>query len=219
MTHPQAGVDWTAIGGADEPVTVTATSRGERAKAIPSLAALRVQVFREWPYLYDGDEAYEACYSDIYARSSLAGVILARQGERIVGASTCLPLTDETENVRAPFVERDWNPEEFFYFGESVLLPAYRGRGIGVAFFDEREAHARKMSAARFACFCSVARPEDHLARPAGYLPLDAFWTRRGYTRRPDVTCEMSWTDLGDTRETTKTLVFWMKPLHGDPLP
>jgi hypothetical protein len=30
-----------------------------------------------------------------------------------------------------------------FYFGESMLLPRCRGRGIGHAFFGHREAHAR----------------------------------------------------------------------------
>ncbi len=202
-----------------ESVIVEAASPAERAKAIPRLAELRVEVFRAWPYLYDGDAAYEARYLDTYVRSPSAGVILARQGARIVGASTCLPLADETETLKTPFVERGWDPAEFFYFGESVLLAEMRGRGIGVAFFTEREAHARRVSSCRIACFCSVARPENHPARPRDSVPLDAFWTRRGYTRRPDVTCQMSWTDLGDNHETPKTMVFWMRSLIGGALP
>lgn len=193
---------------------------GERlGDIVPELARLRVAVFRAWPYLYDGDEAYEAIYLQTYVRSPRAAVIVARAGERIVGASTCLPLSDETENVVAPFLARGWGTERFFYFGESVLLPELRGQGVGVAFFAERERHARAVSACDYAVFCAVQRPADHPARPADYQPLDSFWTHRGFVRRPDLTCEIAWKDLGDAQETGKTLVFWMKSLSGAPLP
>lgn len=187
--------------------------------AIPHLAALRVAVFREWPYLYDGDTAYETRYLRLYLRSAGAAVVLARDGECIVGASTCLPLADETDDVKAPFLSRGWDAGDFFYFGESVLLPRWRGHGIGAAFFAQREAHARKVSSARYATFCAVQRESTHPARPSGFVALDAFWRRRGYAPRPDMTCSMAWMDVGDAEETPKKLIFWMKPLTGAPLP
>jgi GNAT superfamily N-acetyltransferase len=186
---------------------------------VSDLARLRVQVFRAWPYLYDGDEAYEAAYLQTYLRSPGAAVIVARDGAVIVGASTCLPLADETDNVQAPFRAVGIDPERVFYFGESVLLPALRGRGVGVAFFREREAHARAVSLCDYAAFCAVERPEGHPARPETYEPLTVFWSRRGFTRRPDLRCTMRWKDLGDASETEKTLVFWMKSLAGAALP
>jgi GNAT superfamily N-acetyltransferase len=100
-----------------------------------------------------------------------------------------------------------------------VLLPEMRGQGVGVAFFAEREAHARAVSTCDYAAFCAVQRPPDHPARPADYQPLDNFWTRRGFTRRPDLHCEMSWRDLGDAAETRKPLTFWVKSLSGAKLP
>jgi GNAT superfamily N-acetyltransferase len=186
---------------------------------VPELASLRVTVFRAFPYLYDGDEAYEAAYLQTYVRSPRAAVITARAGGRIVGASTCLPLTDETDNIVAPFRARGWDPERVFYFGESVLLPDLRGQGIGVAFFNEREAHARAVSVCDYAAFCAVQRPPDHPARPPGYRPLDAFWTHRGFVKRPDLQCEIAWKDLGEAEETAKPLTFWVKSLTGAKLP
>ncbi len=215
MADKRTGMDTGEQGQLD----ITRCSGPDLAGIIPALAELRVRVFRDWPYLYDGDAAYERDYLRIYLDSPRAAVILARLDGRIVGASTCIPLADETENVQAPFLARGWNPVDFFYFGESVLLPALRGRGVGVAFFEQREAHARAVSTCRFAAFCGVVRPADHPARPPGFVPLDAFWTKRGFTRRPDLTCEMNWTEVGDTAETTKTLMFWLKSLSGDPLP
>jgi GNAT superfamily N-acetyltransferase len=184
-----------------------------------SLAHLRITVFRDWPYLYDGDEAYEATFLQTYANAPNAGISVARDGDAVVGASTCLPLPDADEDVRGPFERAGLDTADFFYFGESVLLAPYRGRGIGVRFFELREARAREIGRARFCTFCAVHRPENHPMRPQGARGLEEFWTHRGYTRRPDLTAQFSWKDLGDAEETRKTLVFWMKSLTGDALP
>lgn len=186
---------------------------------LPALGRLRAEVFRAWPYLYQTEAGYEERHLEAYAASPGAGLVLAMAGEEAVGASTCVPLADETPNVQAPFHARGLDPARFFYFGESVLLPAFRGRGIGASFFQHREAHAKSVGAAEFACFCAVERPKDHPARPVGETTLAAFWHKRGFTRRPDLACEMSWRDVGAATETPKTMVFWLKSLHGAALP
>jgi len=180
---------------------------------LPALARLRITVFRDWPYIYDGDAAYEENYLQIYAASPRAAIIFAFDGAEVIGASTCLPMADETENVRAPFVENGMDPAQIFYFGESVLLKTYRGHGIGVKFFEAREAHARSFGDYNTATFCAVQRPETHPLRPAGFTPLDEFWKHRGYTRQPRLQCKMSWLDLNETEETEKPLMFWTKSL------
>lgn len=203
----------------DSAVTIETRAGAALEPLLPDLATLRITVFREWPYLYDGDAAYEARYLRRYIDSPRAGVVVALSEGRAVGAATCIPLADETEAIRAPFLARGLDPARFFYFGESVLLRPWRGRGIGVAFFAGREAHARAVSDCDFACFCAVRRPADHPARPADYVPLDAFWRRRGYTPYPDLACRMAWKDIGESDESEKELSFWMKPLRGAPLP
>jgi len=177
---------------------------------LPALARLRITVFRDWPYIYNGDAAYEENYLKIYAQSARAAIIFAFDEDTIIGASTCLPLSDETENIRAPFAE---NGARIFYFGESVLLKAYRGHGLGVKFFAAREAHARSFGTYETAAFCAVQRPDNHPLRPPGFVPLDVFWTRRGYTKQPHLQCKISWLDLNETEETEKPLIFWTKPL------
>jgi len=186
---------------------------------LPALARLRTEVFRQWPYCYDGAAADEQAYLGRYVRSPRAAIVLAWDGDAPVGASTCLPLEDEIEDIRAPFAARGLDPSRFFYFGESVLLPAYRGQGVGVAFFDQREAHARAVSECDFACFCAVVRDPNDTRRPADYVPLDAFWRRRGYTPYPQLCCAMEWREVGGEAEVSNHLSFWIKPLHGAPLP
>jgi len=184
---------------------------------IPALARLRRIVFRDWPYLYDGREEYEARYLEAYAASPRAALAVAWDGTAPVGLATCLPLEDETPNVVAPFRAAGLDPADWCYFGESVLLRPYRGQGAGVAFFQAREAHARALGLHR-AAFCGVVRPDNHPARPADAVPLDGFWRNRGYRLRPGLTCTMRWLDLGDAEESSHTMQFWTRDLDaGEP--
>jgi GNAT superfamily N-acetyltransferase len=184
---------------------------------IPALARLRIQVFREFPYLYDGDLDYEARYLRTYARAPGSVVVLVLDGGKAVGASTALPLTEADPAFQRPFREQGFEPSRVFYLGESVLLPAYRGRGLGVRFFEEREAHARRLGGFSWATFCAVDRPADHPRRPPEYRPLDAFWDKRGYSRHPELVATFRWKDLDEERETEKPMTFWLKRLTVQP--
>ncbi|MBU8538041.1 GNAT family N-acetyltransferase [Falsiroseomonas tokyonensis] len=179
---------------------------------LPDLAALRIAVFREWPYLYEGDGGYEQGYLRAYAESPGAAIVVCRDGEKVVGAATCQPMVQAHAPVLACFREAGLDPARFCYFGESVLLPEWRGQGAGVRFFAEREAHALRLGLPG-AAFCAVARDERDPRRPAGYTPLDAFWGKRGYARRPDLVVSFNWKEIGQATETAHDLVFWTKTL------
>lgn len=180
--------------------------------ALGDLARLRIAVFAAFPYLYAGSEDYEREYLAEFTASPDAVLVAAFDGDRIVGAATASPLIGQDPYIRGPFERAGIDPVGIFYFGESVLLPEYRGQGIGHAFFDHREAAARAGGASA-ASFCAVIRPADHPARPAGYVPLDAFWQRRGYAPVPGLIGEFSWAEHGEAEETAKPMQFWMRAL------
>lgn len=180
------------------------------AAALDDVARLRIAVFRDWPYLYDGDLGYERDYLRAYD-SPGAVVVGAFDGARLVGAATGAPMEDHAKDFAAAFAGRE-PLDQIFYCAESVLLPDYRGQGLGHAFFDARETHARRLGR-RFSAFCSVIRPDDHPARPAGYRPLDGFWRKRGYAPLPGVVAQFDWKDLGEPAPSRKPLQFWMKSL------
>jgi hypothetical protein len=58
-----------------------------------------------------------------------------------------------------------------------------------------------------------VVRPDAHPARPKDYVPLDDFWKKRGYRKRPDLISKFTWRDIGERNESDKPMVFWMKRL------
>lgn len=177
--------------------------------ALPDLARLRIAVFREWPYLYDGDEAYERRYLAGYDAPG-AILVAARDGDRIVGAATGMPLARHEDGARLAGLPVPAGA--VFYCAESVLLPEHRGRGAGHRFFDLREAHARALGLTH-SVFCAVARPDDHPARPEGARSLAPFWRGRGYEPVEGAGLTIAWRDVGEARETPHRLDAWMRAL------
>lgn len=184
-------------------------SGGAVAPWLGAVDKLRIAVFRDWPYLYEGDLEYERDYLATYAKSPGSVFVLAIDGDEVVGAATGVPLRDETEAFKLPFAARGIAVGEVFYFGESVLLPQYRGRGIGHAFFDGREAQARKLGA-RWTAFCAVDRDDGDPRKPADARGNDAFWNKRGYVRQPGMQMRLGWNEI-DRGEVENTLTFWLK--------
>ncbi|MCC6305487.1 MAG: GNAT family N-acetyltransferase [Rhodobacteraceae bacterium] len=184
---------------------------GPRLEAhLDDVARLRLAVFRAFPYLYDGDIAYERRYLAVYRDSPGAILLGAFDGGRLVGAATGTPMEDHAEEFAAAFAPTGLDLNDLFFFAESVLLPGYRGRGIGHRFFDLREAHARALGRSHVA-FCVVIRADDHPARPAGYRPLDGFWRGRGYAPLAGVFARFVWKDVGAAAETPKAFQFWIR--------
>jgi GNAT superfamily N-acetyltransferase len=197
-------------------MTATATVRDlapeEVAARLDDLASLRIRVFRDWPYLYDGDRAYEAEYLRPYAESEGALVVGAFDADALVGAATAAPMEDHAEEFAGALRVAGLDPREVWYCGESVLLPEYRGQGIGHAFFDRREARGRAMGRT-WSAFCSVIRPGDHPLRPEGYRPLDPFWRARGYEVVEGAEARFAWKDIDRQEETEKPMRVWLKRL------
>lgn len=178
---------------------------------LDALGALRIRVFREFPYLYDGSLKYERDYLSAYLKSPQSLVVLAFDGARAVGASTCLPLRDEGPDFQQPFLQAGYDIDSICYFGESILLPEYRGLGIGREFFRRREAHAQTLPGLRWTAFCAVDRAPGHPLRPADYRPLDNLWSSQGYQKQPGLQATLAWKEIGEKTESAKTLTFWLK--------
>jgi len=195
------------------PVEIHCYSGQEAAPVVPDLARLRIEVFREFPYLYEGTLEHEQSYLRTYLACPASVLVVARDGHDVVGISTGLPLEFASPEFQRPFDLAGIPRAEVFYFGESVLRRAYRGQGLGVRFFAERESFAQRQPGFRWLTFCAVVRPFDHPRRPPDYRPLDDFWRKRGFQPRPEWQTTLSWPEIGDDQETTKPMAFWVKEL------
>jgi len=180
---------------------------------IDELARLRLTVFREYPYLYEGSLEHETNHLATYADSGRSLMVLALDGGQLVGASTGLPLTDETPLFQQSFLAQGRDPTSVYYFGGSVLLPAYRSQGLGVRFFIERESYAHKLAEFDYCAFCVVERPGIHPLRPANYKPLHGFWRNRGFLQDPSLRTCHAWRDRDEQESSDKIMSFWLKAL------
>jgi len=197
--------------------TIETLTGDKLAGALPALSKLRMKVFREWPYLYEGTMDYEQRYVANFAGSEGSIVVAALDGDEFIGVATAAPLRGHIASFVPLFEEHGYDPDRVFYFGESVLLPEYRGRGIGHAFFDWREDHARTIPGPEgpyeYTAFCGVIRPEHHHLKPRDYRPIDPFWTKRGYRMVEGMIGKLSWKDIDQAEETEKPMQFWIRPL------
>lgn len=195
----------------ETPCHIEELSGAELAPWIDRLGELRIRVFREFPYLYDGNLDYERDYLKIYKETPGALVVAVTDPDgELVAATTCIPLAAEGPEFQQPFLDRGMPVDNVLYLGESIALPDWRGRGLGKEFFARREAHARRLGLP-ITAFCAVDRPQDHPLRHTSYRPLDTFWEHRGYTKQPGMQATLTWKDLTENRESPKTLTFWLK--------
>ncbi len=194
-------------------VKTRAITGEELEQALPALAALRIEVFRAFPYLYAGSPSYEVRYLRDFASAKDSFIVAAETDTGdIVGSATGSAITGHHAKFSGPLVQAGFPLSSTFYFGESVLLPAFRGHGLGHVFFDAREAHARASGYKR-TCFCAVERSEDHPMRPADYTPLNAFWTKRGYRRLDGVVTEFAWPVEPGGPNLMHPMSYWLREL------
>lgn len=188
--------------------------RGNEARAfVNDLAALRLKVFYDFPYLYEGTLDYENKYLETYFKAQNSFVLLVKDQDLIVGATTGIWAQEEEENFKKPFIDHGLDPAKVFYFAESVLLNEYRGKGLGKIFFEEREKFARSLGMIDYLSFCAVERSPEHPLRPKDYRPLDSFWESQGFKKEAGLVTKYEWPDRGETKSTYKTMQYWLKKL------
>jgi GNAT superfamily N-acetyltransferase len=179
-----------------------------------SVAKLRMDVFREYPYFEEPDLDRETqTLRKVLSHRESIGVLIF-DNTTIVGASVGYPLAIEEKSLLKPFKERRLDIDSYYAFGDSVLLKAYRGRGIGHHFFDAREAHVAHYKKYKHICFCFPEHSETDTDAPKDFIPLSDFWRKRGYILHPEMKCTLSWKTIGEAHLTEKNMIYWIKELH-----
>ena len=184
------------------------------ADSLADLASLRIEIFQEFPYLYDGRREDELRYLKLYAEAPESFVITVTASDKVVGAATGIPLRHEHQGLIEPFAGSAYPVDEIYYVGELLLYPAYRNQGLGLRLVTKVEAQVCSLGTYRYLTCSTVLRPDDHPRRPTQtqYLPIDRFLARTGFRPLPGMTTEFSWRETdGDTR--THPMKFWIKEL------
>jgi len=207
--------------GAGHPANQSLSLRSVIGEAIGAhtddIAGLWAAVLRDWPHLYDGQAEHGADlplpYLHACAQSWRSIAVLAFDGDALVGAATGLPLADAPGLAQRAFAAVGLDAARVFLCGESVLLPGYRGRGIGHRFFDERESHARLIGGFDLTAFCAIERAADDPRRPPFGRGYEPFWRKRGYRPREGLELALGWNEVG-ADQVSHRLNGWVRPLE-----
>ena len=178
---------------------------------IEAIAQLRIDIFKEYPYLYDGYMEYETRYLKKFIDTPDSIIVILKDNGRIVGAITGLPLKYEDDIIKKPWLDQNKSMKDVYYFSEILIYPEYRGRGLGKQLFQAAEATAKDFK--MYDCFtlATIIRTDRHPSKPANYQNLENFWIRNGYHKDETLICNIPWKEINETEESSKPLVFWVK--------
>jgi len=181
-------------------------------KHIDEFAHLRINIFKNYPYLYDGNINYEKEYLKVYLQSQNSVLIGAFYNNELVGGATAILLQDSYPEVQQLFLAQNYNINNMVYFGESVLLDRFQNSGIGHKFFINRELFALSYKNVSYTTFCYVNRKNDNL-KPNTYNEhkLHNLWNTHRYIEDNSLTTYFAWQDIGDSIETQKPMQFMLK--------
>jgi len=182
------------------------------ADGLDDMATLRLDIFTEYPYLYQGRKEDELTYLGTYAEAPDACVILAYDGSAIIGAATGMPLIHEDAQLLDAFAGTAFPLEEIYYVGELLFRPAYRNCGMGQKLLARLESHIRSLGRYRTLTCATVERPADHPLRPRDYIPITRFLARTGFVRLPGVTTHFTWLETDGVKR-DHPMQFWSKEL------
>jgi hypothetical protein len=118
-------------------------------------------------------------------------------------------------SIKAPFLERQENLNDYFYLGDILLIDEYRdkaGYQLLTTVKNTMESFAQQLDY-KYTTFMTIVRPDDHPLKPKDYSSLDNIWRHFGYHPHQDLTTDIDWLSSHTHTITTNKLQFWMKKL------
>lgn len=198
-------------------ITIETMIGSEGQKYIELLSTLRINTFREYPYLYEGNLDYEKKYVAGYLTSKQSLIAVAKVDEKIAGISTGIPLISESDIVadaKLLFEQNNINPEHYYYYGEIIVLPEYRQQGLTKKLYAAKEKLVKQWGY-QSVCFLTVTRPDNHTLQPLDYEPLDPMWKHLQFHKN-NLKINYKWPTLqsdGSVIECDNEMEFWCKAL------
>ncbi len=182
------------------------------ADLLDDVATLRLGIFREYPYLYQGRREDELGYLKTYGEAPDACVVMAYDGCAVVGAATGMPLIHEDPQVPEAFRGTALPLNRLYYVGELLFRLEYRNQGLGQKLLARLESHVRSLGSYRSLTCATVERPDSHPLRPRDYIPITRFLGRTGFVRLPGVITRFVWRETDGVKR-DHPMQFWIREL------
>lgn len=179
---------------------------------INTIAALRILIFKEYPYLYDGDIQTEMDYLKSYSKSKNSVLIIVKDKQKVIGAVIGIPLAEADEIILPPFAQNQ-SIHSIFYLGEILLLKEYRGKGIGYQMYRMFEDLVRQKKQYHKIAIAEVIRDQHDPRKPKNYISVHKLLERLGYVKHPEMVILASYKEVDSTGKIPHSLVYSFKDL------
>ena len=188
------------------------TFRGtETAPYIQDIVKLCNAIYREPPYLYNGDDEEYTAYIESLSQANDVVICLVFDGEKAVGLSIGRPLIQTRGPYKETLVEHGYDLNQFFYLGEFGLLSGYRDCRIEEAMYLEIEKAAFVDGAFDMICVWDIVDPNQFSSDTC--FVEDYFWKKLGFVQHPELNFQIVWINIGDTQESSHLAVYSIKEL------
>jgi len=184
---------------------------------IDLVAKLRLEYFKEFPYLYEGNIEYEKKYVTGYTLDKKSMIAVVKINGEVAGISTGIPLISDSEivaDIKKGFQKKEINIDEYYYYGEVIILPKFRGLGLSRKLFEAQDKIVKEWGF-RHVYILTVIRENNHPLKPKNYKSPDVLWKRLGFLQI-DKTVSYHWSTIqkdGSVKNNENTLQFWIKNL------
>lgn len=185
---------------------------------VKDITDLCIEIYREYPYLYEGTEEEYLPFIEHYTSSNNGIACLLFDNTKPIGVAIGMSMNEMREKYKQPFINARplENCNELFYLGEFLLLKDYRGKGFGKQMYLELERLVKENLNLQKICFCKIDEDVHNPLIPADYKSLDEFWRKLGFEKCDDATVIVDWRDVSAEKDSPHKLVYWLKTLPRD---
>lgn len=173
----------------------------EIAPYIKDIASLCNSIYRDAPYLYNGEDADYNTYVESYTESNDTIICLAFDQQEIIGLALGMPMEQSRDLYKPTLIEHGFDLQTMYYFGEFGLRNGYQNRGIEISLYAHMEKTIRESGA-----FDKIAIWEIEGSK-------NKFLSEFGFLLHPELNFHISWTHIGDTQETEHLATYSIKNL------
>lgn len=147
------------------------------------IAQQRIEQFREYPYLYEGnlEEGLDIFEQLMNVPYSVAVVLYCN--DEPVGYAAGMPLNFYLEydlmESKEILAQRGVDSADYYYIADVIILPNHRGQSLVTHLFNELEMYAWDNGFEYMSLVCESYK--RHPLKPVGYKELDGLWQVLGY--------------------------------------
>lgn len=177
------------------------------------IVQLANDLFKKYPYLYDGSDAEYTKHLTSYAQSRHGVVSIAFDGDKIIGVATGIPLSEAWEKYQSPFRAKGEDTSKIFYLGELLVTPEYTGKGLGQQMTKNVEQFAKEKGFKTITAQVIDEKTVKETA-PQNHYSMTNVLKKLSYQERPELKLISYWTNVNDSKDTPHQMVYWTKSLY-----